>query len=67
MSEAVRTRKTEVLDERIEEFCQKSANLLTCIHDRCNNNGKGAKPKKAKRGRKKKEDKNSSPSEETDT
>jgi len=37
------------LDDRIESFCQASSDLITNIHERCNN-----PEKKTKRGRKKK-------------
>jgi hypothetical protein len=55
MSDTGRAGKKAVIDKRIEEFCQTSAELISNIHDRCNKNGKGAKPQKAKKGRKKKE------------
>ena len=41
--------KKTMIDERIESFCQASTELLTNIHERCNN-----PEKKSKRGRKKK-------------
>lgn len=52
---AVATRsKKDVLDRKIEEFCEQSAKLLTRIHERCDNKENGKKTKKGKRGRKKK-------------
>ena len=38
-----------MIDEKIESFCQASTELITNIHERCNN-----PEKKSKRGRKKK-------------
>ncbi len=38
-----------MLDDKIESFCQASTDLITNIHERCNN-----PEKKSKRGRKKK-------------
>ena len=54
MAQAVRSRKKALLEDRIEEFCQASAELLTNIHDRCGDAGGGKAPEKGKRGRKKK-------------
>lgn len=48
MGKNSRTKKT-IIDERIESFCKASTELLTNIHERCNN-----PEKKSKRGRKKK-------------
>jgi hypothetical protein len=56
MAEAAQSRKKNILDEKIEQFCEKSAELLTSIHDRCGNVGQGGKAKKAKRKKKKKEE-----------
>jgi hypothetical protein len=41
--------KKTMIDERIESFCQASTELITNIHERCNN-----PESKSKRGRKKK-------------
>ncbi|UCH80598.1 MAG: hypothetical protein JSW20_12790 [Nitrospiraceae bacterium] len=41
--------KKPSIDEKIESFCRSSTELLTNIHERCNN-----PEKKSKRGRKKK-------------
>lgn len=53
MAVATRSGKA-VLDKKIDEFCQTASQLLTSIHERCNNKGNGHKPKKGRRGRKKK-------------
>ena len=53
MAVATRSGKA-VLDKKIEEFCETAAQLLTSIHERCNNKGNGTKTKKRRRGRKKK-------------
>jgi hypothetical protein len=46
-----KAKRKQVLDKRIDQFCQTSAELITTIHERC---GDLATPTKGKRGRKKK-------------
>ena len=41
--------RDSLLNDKIESFCQASTDLITNIHERCNN-----PEKKSKRGRKKK-------------
>jgi hypothetical protein len=53
MAEALRTKKKVIIEERIDQFCQNSAELLKNIHERCSDiTGKKASGK-VKRGRKK--------------
>ncbi len=54
MAEAVRSKKDKVLEDRIDQFCQNSTELLTNIHERCGNKSGGNSSQKKKRGRKKK-------------
>ncbi len=54
MAEAVRTKKQAIMEDKIDQFCENSAELLKNIHERCSDtNGKKASGK-GKRGRKKK-------------
>ena len=53
MAEAVRSGKKELLDEKIEKFCENSTELLKNIHERCCDTAGGSRPGKNKRGRKK--------------
>jgi flagellar biosynthesis/type III secretory pathway chaperone len=53
MATASRTQNSAVMEKKIEEFCQASAELLANIHERCSLKESG-KTKKGKRGRKKK-------------
>lgn len=53
MSHSARNTKTAVVDRRIEEFCQSSANLLETIHTKYGCSEKGIPPKKAKRRKEK--------------
>jgi hypothetical protein len=46
--------KKDILEKKIEEFCEQSAKLLTRIHERCSNKENGKKTRKGRRGRKKK-------------
>jgi len=55
MGGAARSGKNGI-DRQVEEFCSASAELLTSIHERCNNKGNGKKTQKKKRGRRKKEE-----------
>ena len=57
MSAAVRSRKKAMLEDKIEQFCKNSAELLVNIHDRCDNTAGGKKTQKGKRRRKKKVEK----------
>jgi hypothetical protein len=54
MTVAIRTKNRAMLDSKIDQFCEKSAELLAGIHDR-HDNGDSEKPKR-KRKRKKKKD-----------
>ncbi len=54
MAEAVRSKKDKLLEDKIDQFCQNSTELLINIHERCSNTEKGNASKKGKRGRKKK-------------
>ncbi len=53
MAEAVRTKKKVIIEERIDQFCQNSAELLKNIHERCSDTTGGKASGKGKRGRKK--------------
>ena len=53
MAQALRPRRKRLLEEKIERFCQDSAELLADIHARCDKTAEGVKGKKSKRGRKK--------------
>jgi hypothetical protein len=55
MAGAARSGKNGI-DQQVEEFCSASAELLTSIHERCNNKGNGKKIQKKKRGRRKQEE-----------
>ena len=57
MAQATRSRKGRMLDEKIEQFCQASADLLAGIHARCDKTPEGIESGKSKRGRKKKANK----------
>ncbi len=54
MGVAVKSKKRALIEDKIEQFCQNSAELLSDIHERCSNLEDGKAKKKAKRGRKKK-------------
>lgn len=54
MAQATRSRRRRMLDEKIEQFCQASADLLEGIHARCDKTPEGVKGGKSKRGRKRK-------------
>ena len=54
MAEAVQTKKQEIMEEKIDQFCQNSAELLKNIHERCGDTTGGKASGKGKRGRKKK-------------
>ncbi len=54
MGVAVKSRKKALIEDKIDQFCQNSAELLSDIHERCSNLEDGKAKKKAKRGRKKK-------------
>jgi hypothetical protein len=54
MGETIRFKKKALLDKKIEQFCQTTADLLTSIHTRCNSMAEAMTGKKSKRGRKKK-------------
>jgi hypothetical protein len=57
MAQAMSLKKSIQLDERIDQFCEKSAELLTGIHENHSGKGKGSgEPKKKKRGRPRKND-----------
>jgi len=53
MAESIRTAKSTLVDKRIDEFCQSSAELLQSIYARCGNVAKGIIPKKEKKKREK--------------
>ena len=53
MAESIRTAKSTLVDKRIDEFCQSSAELLQSIYARCGNVAKGIVPKKEKKKREK--------------
>jgi hypothetical protein len=48
MSESVLTNNGSMIDKKIEQFCQSSAELLAKIHDRCGNMTKTTAHRKAK-------------------
>ena len=54
MAEAVRSKKDKLLEEKIDQFCQNSTELLINIHERCSDKSGGNSSKRKKRGRKKK-------------
>jgi hypothetical protein len=54
MAEAVRSKKDKLLEDKIDQFCQNSEELLTSIHERCGDTAGGNSSKKGRRGRKKK-------------
>ncbi len=54
MAEAVRSKKKASMDDKIELFCQTSAELIANIHARCDKTAEGAMQAKGKRGRRKK-------------
>ncbi|MEN8264580.1 MAG: hypothetical protein ABFR82_14080 [Nitrospirota bacterium] len=55
MSEAVRAKKKVIIEEKIDQFCQNSAELLKNIHERCSDTTGGKASGKGKRKRSKKE------------
>ncbi len=54
MGIAVRSSKKPMLEDKIESFCQSATELLTNIHERCDNQEVKKTKKKSKRGRPKK-------------
>jgi hypothetical protein len=54
MTEAVRSKKDRVIEDKIDKFCQTSEELLTSIHERCGDTAGGNSSNKGKRKRKKK-------------
>ncbi len=54
MAEEVCSKKDKLLEDKIDQFCQNSMELLTNIHERCSDKSGGNSSKKKKRGRKKK-------------
>jgi hypothetical protein len=55
MAQVMSLKSSRLLDERIDQFCEKSAELLTGIHENHDSKSKG-EPKKKKRGRPRKND-----------
>ena len=57
MSVSIRSKKSKMMDEKVDLFCQGSAELLESIHIRCNNTAgpmtSGTQKKKRKRRQRK--------------
>jgi hypothetical protein len=54
MTESISSKKSALMDDKIDQFCQSSAELLESIHARCGT----IEPKKPKQKRKKRQRKN---------
>jgi hypothetical protein len=53
MASAISRKKAALIDEKVDQFCQSSAELLADIHERYNNTDTN-KPKRKKKKKKKK-------------
>jgi hypothetical protein len=57
MAQVMSLKSSRLLDERIDHFCEKSAELLSGIHENHDSKSKSkGEPKKKKRGRPRKND-----------